>query len=185
MQQRQVALRDVVEDGVQFAVESGHVPAEEQQILSALLTTADDARIVRRLRRRRRRNGDPLGFNLGEAVGVLGPALMMALEESYRTVVAGVTGALLGTWLQRLFRREPVATSLHELPRERLRAVHDLMLDKLVEAGISDDTARGVAERVVGCLALGGEAGAEGEADTAHDARGDGDDSSDEQTSRT
>jgi hypothetical protein len=183
MQQRQVALRDVVEDGVQFAVESGHVPAEEQQILSALLTTADDARIVRRLRRRR--NGDPLGFNLGEAVGVLGPALMMALEESYRTVVAGATGVLLGTWLQRLFRREPVVTSLHELPRERLRAVHDLMLDKLVEAGISDDTARVVAERVVGCLALGREAVAEGEADTAHDARGDGDDGSDEQTSRT
>ncbi|MGW0538177.1 hypothetical protein [Streptomyces sp. NPDC003032] len=147
-------LRDVVRDAVSFAVVHDYAPAEEQRVLDALLNDPDDERVVRRLRRQRS-HGDPLGFGIGEIAAVLGPMLMMSVEESFRAVVGGAAGALLTSWLQRVFRRPPVAVNLHELPREQVRAVHDLIVEKLVESQIAEEAARAVAERIAGRLALG------------------------------
>jgi hypothetical protein len=157
MDQGGVRLRDVVRDGVHFAVAHDYAPAEEYRVLDALLSDPDDARVVRRLRRRRR-HGDPLGFGAGEVVGVLGPLLMMVVDESVRTVTGSVAGSLFTrftTWLRRVFRRPRVAARLPELPRDQLRAVHDLVVEQLVKSRIPDETARAVAERIAGRLALG------------------------------
>lgn len=158
-----VRLRDVVRDGVHFAVEHGYAPAEERRVLDALLSDPDDARVVRRLRRRRR-NGDPLGFGAGDLVGVLGPVLMLVAEETLRTLTDSAAESLVSrftTWLRRVFRRPRVTVRLPGLPRDQLRIVHDLLVEQLVKSQIPNETARAVSERITGRLALG--AGGDGD----------------------
>ncbi|MEU7649254.1 hypothetical protein [Streptomyces huasconensis] len=112
---------------------------------------------MRRLRRHRQ--GDPLGFGIGEVTAVLGPLLMLTVEASISTVVGSATGSVftrLTTWLRRVFGREPVTLRLPELSRDQLRALHDLLVEQLVQSQVPDETARAVAERISGRLALGG-----------------------------
>ncbi|MEU2512494.1 hypothetical protein [Streptomyces syringium] len=143
-----------------FAVKSGYAPEEERLVLDAVLREPNDERVVRRLRRQRRK-GDPLGFGAGEVAALLGPLLMAVLDESFRAVAGAAAGALVTTGFRRVFRRR-ATTRLPALPPDQLRKVHDLVVEKLVESEIPEETARAVAEHISGRLALGNDEG-EGE----------------------
>ncbi|MFF3226913.1 hypothetical protein ACFYV7_29245 [Nocardia suismassiliense] len=156
MERGGIQLREIVRDGVHFAVTQDYASAEETRVLEALLRDPDDARVVRRLRRQRR-NGDPLGFGVGEIVPVLGPLLLIVVEESIRTVTGAATDSMsarFATRLRQVFRRPAVITRLPELSRDQLRTVHDSIVEELVQSQVPDETARALAERITGRLAI-------------------------------
>lgn len=150
-------VREVVKDGVEFAISQGYVAADERRIFEALCQEPDDQRIVRRLRHRRTR-GEPLGFGTGEIVGVLTVLLWMAVDEGVRRVTGQAVQSLsdrLRDRLRRLLRRPTRQPELPALTRQQLNAVAQLVAEHVREAGMSAQQAQRLAERVAGRLALG------------------------------
>ncbi|CAL9336299.1 MULTISPECIES: hypothetical protein [unclassified Streptomyces] len=150
-------IREVVRDGVEFAVGEEYVTADELLILKALTEEPDDRRVLRGLRRRRTR-GEPLGFGTGEIVGVLTAVLWLAVDEGVRSVTGQAVQTLsdrLRGRLRRLFRRPDPQPELPALTQEQLNAVAQVVSEQVTEAGLSPEQAQRLAERVAGRLALG------------------------------
>lgn len=174
-----MSMREVVQDGVEFAISEGYVAPDERRILEALHREPDDRRIIRRLRRRRTRD-EPLGFGTGEIVGVLAAVLWVAVDEGVRTATGQAVQSLSERFrggLRRLFRRPAPPPELPALTQEQLNVVAQLVTEHVREAGVSPQQARILAERVAGRLALGTagevEAGTRSEDGDADDRTGD------------
>ncbi|MFB6891308.1 hypothetical protein ACFCX4_18610 [Kitasatospora sp. NPDC056327] len=144
-----VRVRDLVRDVV-AACAPGEVV-----IVEGLLRQSD-AQVLARLRRRRGER-DPLGFGLAEIVPLVAPMLWLTLERARERIAQNlVDGASRGTatlW-QRMRRRPPVPEVIPPLIREQQRLVHTMVFDAAVEAGLSPDLARRIADGVVAGLVL-------------------------------
>ncbi|WP_147268214.1 hypothetical protein [Spongiactinospora rosea] len=153
---RTVLLRDVVRDGVRFAVDEKYVHADELRVFDALQYDLDDERILRRLRRAPRR--DPLAFGAGEIVNLLGAMLWIAVDESVRQGVGTMRVSLgnrLWARLRRVFQRSgDRRAEVPPLTPSQLRVVKDCVDRKLREAGLPEKQARALSEQVVGRLVL-------------------------------
>lgn len=173
-------IREVVQDGVEFAIIEHYVTADERRILQALHQEPDDRRVLRRLRRRRTR-GEPLGFGTGEIVGVLAAVLWLAVDEGVRSATGQAVQSLsdrLRALLRRVLRRPDPQPELPALTQEQLNAVAQVVVEQVTEAGLSAEQARRLAERIAGRLVLGRpasvESGTRDEGGDTDDRAGDG-----------
>ncbi|MDX3108855.1 hypothetical protein ACIBO5_23945 [Nonomuraea angiospora] len=148
----QLTFRDSVTAGVDFAIAQGYVPADERDIMEALHEEPDDLRILQRLRRQKDRDG-PLGFGVGDLVGVLAPLLWIALDEGVRTAAGNATRSMSDR-LGRIFRRKQQSTIFPDLTPAQRGVLAGYIAERVHEAGLSEAEATAVAERVIGRLGM-------------------------------
>ncbi|MBP2056413.1 hypothetical protein J2Z21_009431 [Streptomyces griseochromogenes] len=115
-----------------------------------------DAEVLARLRRRRQRR-DPLGFGFSEVAPLVTPVLWLALDGARKRVAdAVVDSAAHGSaslW-QRILRRRSKPEVIPVLTRAQQALVKEMVLDAAVEAGLSQQRAKRIADGVVAGLAL-------------------------------
>ncbi|MGJ3561872.1 hypothetical protein ACR6C2_40955 [Streptomyces sp. INA 01156] len=134
--------------------------APEEKLVLAALAHVDDAQVLRAFRRQERRETEQLGFGLAELTAVVTPIVWVAVDEACRTAVQSSVEAARGRIAgaaRRLFRRQsaPAAeTEVPELSREQLALVHHRVLEDARSAGIEEQAATALADRVVARLIL-------------------------------
>jgi hypothetical protein len=122
--------------------------APQERALVESLDRFDDAQAVRLLKRRRR---DPLGFGLSEAAALITPIVWIAVQELCRAAaepaVAGLRRRARAA-ARRLRRRPAPEPIVPPLSAEDLDTLHSRIYQDAVTAGLAEEAARSLADRV-------------------------------------
>ncbi|MFI0975439.1 hypothetical protein ACH4SP_00245 [Streptomyces sp. NPDC021093] len=136
-----VTLRTAVEEFV-----SKEAPKE--RVLLESLDGFDDEQTTRLLKRRSK---DPLSFGFAEIATLVTPVVWIAVQEVCRAAAEPAVGALrrrTGALMRRVLRRPAPALTVPPMTAETLEELHGRVCREARTAGLEEDAARALADRV-------------------------------------